>query len=156
MVQATSLQDWLQQLSADIGIFTFELNQNGVCSFDIGDTTIVLEAPADENVIILYSPLLPLTDIPNDAAYRRILVINYLCRDTAGATLAINDRAGTVCLNALENPDRFDYAAFKTWLVSFVDTASWLQNEIPARLVDTEPATPAAPPTAFFQPTAFA
>lgn len=156
MVQATSIQDWLQQLSADIGLFTFELNQNGVCSFDIGDTTIVLEAPADENVLILYSPLLPLTEVPSDAAFRGILAINYLCRETAGATLAVNDRAGTVCLNALENPDRFDYAAFKTWLIRFVDTASWLQNEIPARLSDTAPETPAAQPDHVFQPTAFA
>lgn len=156
MLQTTSIQNWLQQLSDDIGTFTFELNQNGVCSFDIGDTTIVLEAPPEENLIILYSPLLPLTEVPNDGAFRRILALNYLCRDTSGATLAVNDRAGTVCLNALENPDRIEYPAFKAWLIGFVDTAAWLQKEIPARLVEVEPTRPAAQPAAFYQPMTFA
>ncbi|CAM2008727.1 type III secretion system chaperone [Acanthopleuribacter pedis] len=151
-----STQSWLHQLSTDIGTFTFQRNQNGVCAFDIEDTTIVLETPESENAIILYAPLTPLTEIADDAAYRRILALNFLCRDTAGATLAVNERAATVCLCAHQNPDLLDYPAFKAWIIQFVDTAVWLQKEIPARIKEATPNQPPTPEPTLHQHATFA
>ncbi len=117
------IDHWLQALGKATGLAHLALNEKGVCAFKFDDSVdIVIEVPPEGDTLYLYAAIM--RDIKADlAVYEQLLRLNYLGRETGGATFALNQRDASLILCLIRPLNLLDSARFFTLLQTFMEAA---------------------------------
>lgn len=120
------VNNWLRELGSTAGI-AIALDDNGVCGLKYKDNLeVIVEVPAMSNDVYIYSPLLKIlstTAQEKVTLYEELLKANFLCQQTKGATLSIDEQENSVVLCINQSIAMLDAVSFRNLFGNFIDIA---------------------------------
>ncbi|MFO1349211.1 MAG: CesT family type III secretion system chaperone [Gammaproteobacteria bacterium] len=121
---------FLRELGQRAGLGAVSLSAQGTCGFEIGDDLALhLEVPAAGATLHLMSTLLRAPDDGRERFLTGLLMNNYGCVETEGATLALDPGGEQVCLCLALPLAGLDYVAFENTLTNFASAArNWRER----------------------------
>ena len=128
------LNGCLAEISSRSGASLGQLNEAGVIGFNYKDTLpIALEAAPDQPIACVYADFGPVSLLSRDRFCYKLLVANFLGRDTAGASFAVNEAERTLVLWCRFSLEGLDATKLEIVLNDFLATADkWSQRLIAA------------------------
>jgi hypothetical protein len=126
-----SADDLLAQLSASMGGSPLTLDRSGICVFKFKDKIefLLLAPPASES-IYMAATLCEVVEDTKAELYEKVLKMNFLLMETAGASLALNDQSRSIVLCYERPRASFSSGKFPEVVSSFLATAERLQQQL--------------------------
>lgn len=114
---------WLQ----DYGVQSFQ----GACTFAYKEhIDLTVETSNDETYVFLHAILAEVSEVADAAKLRRLLQMNYLGKETGGATLALDGTGRNVILWIALPVAMLDLEQFELSIGSFLDLSEQLSAKI--------------------------
>jgi hypothetical protein len=137
----------LAEIGSRSGVSLGELNDAGVIGFNYKDTlAVALEVAPDQPLGCIYADFGPVWLLSRERFCYKLLAANFLGRDTAGASFAVNETERTLVLWYRFSLEALDATKLQTILNDFLNTAEkWNQRlmtaaeEAPAAVQNDEP-----------------
>ncbi|MBV8969190.1 MAG: type III secretion system chaperone, partial [Verrucomicrobia bacterium] len=120
----------LVEIGSRSGISLGELNDAGVIGFNYKETlAVALEVAPDEPIGCIYADFGPVSLLSRERFCYKLLVANFLGRDTAGASFAVNETERTLVLWKRFTLEALDATSLQSILNDFLTTADkWNQR----------------------------
>lgn len=119
----------ISQWMRDYGVADFA----GACAFTYRDAIdFTIETSADESHLIMHSVLAEIAEDTEAKDLRRLLQMNYLGKETSGATLALDETGVNVMLWIALPIASLDVEQFEQVIGSFLDLSEQLSEKIRA------------------------
>jgi hypothetical protein len=140
------VSELLVTLGRDLGLENLTLASDDTLTLRFDERVMALLAVQEqEGTLLLLAPL----PVPDAAGMRQALLANFLWRETAGATLALEPETGQLALQQRLPLQGLDYPTFSAAIEVFVDMAARQTDALAASAADRADGMPDAQPVAF-------
>ena len=138
MDTVTLVNGFLEELGHQSGIEDLRLDDHRLCSLQYrDDVEIVIELPEQSPTVYFYAPMMPVPQQERETLFTRLLKLNFLCLETRGATLAIDEKNSRIILCYGHPVELLDFLAFENLTGNFAETARTLKTELNTPMDDT-------------------
>ena len=119
---------WLRELTPS-GSSLFALDEHGLCLLaDEQETVLAIQIPKNSTEVYLHSKIAPPPQENSGDLLSDLLKANYLCLETRGTTLAM-DQDGNIVLCYTVPVEGLDFTGFGNLLGEFLETRDhWVQR----------------------------
>lgn len=135
---AVDLDLWLRDLGARLGLEDLRLDESRSCIIQTEAFEVTIEEDVDAGAVILYAKV---GDLPGDASadyYARLLEANFFTRETAGATLGIDQNLGLVVAYLRLSLHELTPQNFEDRLMAFFEVVDYWAAELASAEAEAE------------------
>ncbi len=128
-------RELMADFAAKVGLEDFAPNAEGVCQLIDENTVITIQDCGEIGLILVTAPLAKLPARAAAGLLRRLLAANFLYEKTKGATLALDEKSGTLYLTRYDVLAQLDGEGLKARLENFATVLDLWRHEIGGRTV---------------------
>ncbi|WP_019002218.1 type III secretion system chaperone [Succinimonas amylolytica] len=120
-------EELIKNLGQKLGL-DLEPDETRSCNFSADDMTITVTFMEEMDILVLVGDLGTPPDFDRERLYKLMLEANYLYSATQGASLALNEADGHVCLNRFFPVQLLDDNSFYSHVERFINIGTfWMQ-----------------------------
>lgn len=106
-----------------LGLDGLSLDDSGYCCLGFDEVLVNIESVGESALVLLYTTLGVLPADAGREVYGRLLASNYFFKDTAGATIGLDEATGAVAMTRVVDTAGMEVLDWEAAIKAFVDAA---------------------------------